>query len=63
MSVRTSAPSRRRRVFVIALFLVAALVTLPTISYARALTAPGSAPLSMRTVDWIRAHHVGLHEP
>lgn len=57
MSVRTSIPSRRRRVAVIALFAVAALVTLPTVSYARALTAPGSATMSMRTVDWIRAHH------
>ncbi|MBL7260231.1 hypothetical protein [Paractinoplanes lichenicola] len=47
--------TRRRRVTLVVL-LVAVLLAVPGISYARALTAPGSATLGMRTVDWIRAH-------
>ncbi|NMO53728.1 hypothetical protein HH310_21395 [Actinoplanes sp. TBRC 11911] len=50
-------PARRRRIALISLLVVAALVIGPTISYARALTAPGSAPVGQRTVDWVRGHH------
>jgi hypothetical protein len=57
VSIRTS-PARkdRRRLFgLVALVLVMAMAV-PGISYARALTAPGSATFGMRTVDWIRAN-------
>lgn len=49
---------RRRLLGLIAIFVVVAL-TVPGVSYARALTAPGSATFTMRTVDWIRANHGG----
>jgi hypothetical protein len=32
---------------------------MPGISYVRALTAPGSATMTMRTVDWVRGHGGG----
>lgn len=49
--------SRRRRIAGIAALLVVALMIAPAVCYARALTAPGSATLAMRTVDWVRANH------
>jgi hypothetical protein len=48
---------RRRRLIGLAALLLLALLIAPGVSYARALTAPGSATLGMRTVDWIRSHH------
>jgi hypothetical protein len=38
---------------------LALLMVLPTISYARALTYPGSATWTMRTVDWVRGNGGG----
>ena len=52
-----AARSRNRRVFLVAVLALALLLVPPTVSYARALTAPGSATWGMRTVDWVRAHH------
>jgi hypothetical protein len=46
---------RRRVALLIATALVLALA-MPAWSYGRALTAPGAAPWSTRTVDWIRDH-------
>jgi len=43
----------RRRVIVM---LASLLVAAPAWSYARALTAPGSAPITNRTVEWLRDH-------
>jgi hypothetical protein len=43
-----------KRLVLIALALI---LVVPTASYAHALTAPGSATLSMRTVDWVRSMH------
>lgn len=48
---------RHRRVLALVAAVAVALALVPAMSYARALTAPGSAPRSVRTVDWIRAHH------
>lgn len=64
----TEAPSRRgrrrpvrRRHPVRRALLVAVLVLLLPVgwSYTGALTAPGSAPLSARTIEWMKAHHGG----
>jgi hypothetical protein len=68
--VRTPGPSGdrgprhrvpRRRHPVRRAILVAVVVLLAPVawSYGRALTAPGSSPLSARTVEWIKAHHGG----
>jgi hypothetical protein len=35
------------------------LLVVPTMSYAQALTYPGDAPLSVRTVEWVRDHGGG----
>jgi hypothetical protein len=48
---------RRRRVLAVAALVLVAVLIAPAVSYARALTAPGSAPWGMRTVDWIRSNH------
>jgi hypothetical protein len=48
-------PTSRRRTVLVALVLLA-LLTVPAVSYTRALTYPGSAPWSSRSVDWLRAH-------
>ncbi|MHB8188678.1 MAG: hypothetical protein ACYDDU_21970 [Dermatophilaceae bacterium] len=45
----------RRRVVVVALALVLALLA-PGVSYAQALTYPGSATWQMRSVEWLRDH-------
>lgn len=50
---------RRRRVLAAVALVIVLLAVAPGISYYQALTAPGSAPVGMRTVDWIRAHHGG----
>jgi hypothetical protein len=47
---------RRRRWIALAVCL---LLVVPAISYARALTYPGSAPFSVRSVEWIREHGGG----
>jgi hypothetical protein len=47
----------RRRLIVMAALVVVLFAVFPTVSYARALTAPGSAPWGQRTVDWVRANH------
>ena len=47
----------RRRLLAVAILVLVLLATAPTVSYVRALTAPGSAPWGQRTVDWIRANH------
>ena len=52
--VRTARRRRLRRFVVLALV---SILIWPTISYGRALTAPGSATWQMRTVDWIRLQH------
>jgi hypothetical protein len=46
-------PRRRAEALITALALIVA-VAIPGWSYAAALTAPGSAPWTVRTVDWIR---------
>jgi hypothetical protein len=56
--MRVSLRSRRRIAAGLAAVL-AILIVLTGVSYARALTAPGSATFGMRTVDWVRAHHGG----
>jgi hypothetical protein len=48
---------RRRRVVAVAGLVIVLLAIAPAVSYAGALTAPGSAPLGQRTVDWVRANH------
>jgi hypothetical protein len=51
--------SRRRRITAVLAVLLVALLVAPAASYVNALTAPGSATLGMRTVDWVRSHHGG----
>ncbi|MBU2668001.1 phosphodiester glycosidase family protein [Actinoplanes bogorensis] len=46
---------RRRLLGLVALFLAIVMIV-PGVSYVQALTAPGSATFTMRTVDWIRGH-------
>jgi hypothetical protein len=58
-SARRPGARRRRRVLVVAALVLVAVLIAPAVSYARALTAPGSAPWGMRTVDWIRSNHGG----
>ncbi len=50
---------RRHRVRTLVLLVLVALLIPLGWSYAQALRAPGSAPLSARTVEWIKAHHGG----
>jgi phosphodiester glycosidase len=52
---------RRRRRQVRRVVLVVVLVLLIPVgwSYANALLAPGSAPLSARTIEWVKSHHGG----
>lgn len=50
-------PRRRRRLT--AVVVVAAVVAVPAVSYVRALTYPGSAPFSVRSVEWVRDHGGG----
>jgi len=58
MSIVSRGPRLRRRRFLRLVVLAAVLLAIaPTVSYLRALTAPGSATWQMRTVDWIRAQH------
>ena len=47
---------RRRRRLRIALLVVLALLVPTGWSFGHTLTAPGDAPLSMRSVDWLRGH-------
>ena len=49
-------PLRRRRLI---LLVTAALLVVPTVSFARAMTYPGSAPASVRAVEWVRDHGGG----
>jgi Phosphodiester glycosidase len=51
----------RRRHRVRRVVLLVLLLLLPPVgwSYAQALRAPGSAPLSARTIEWIKEHHGG----
>jgi hypothetical protein len=48
---------RRRRVLGLCAVALAVLLIIPGVSFVQALTAPGSATLAMRSVDWVRAHH------
>ena len=50
---------KRHRVRNTVLLVLVALLIPVGWSYAQALRAPGSAPLSARTVEWIKAHHGG----
>lgn len=56
------APPTKRRWFRrkrwIALFVVAALLSPIGYSYGRALTGPGTDALSIRSVEWLRSHHL-----
>lgn len=52
---RRARTNRRRLVTT----LVVGLLVVPTVSYAQALTYPGEASVSERTVDWIRDHGGG----
>jgi hypothetical protein len=45
----------RRRAVAVATGLILALLV-PAVSYARALTYPGSATWQMRSVEWLREH-------
>lgn len=47
---------RRRRVLGITALVLVAVLAAPSWSYAAALTAPGSAAWTTRTVDWLRDH-------
>lgn len=47
---------RRRRLI---LLVMAALLMVPTVSFAQAMTYPGSAPASVRAVEWVRDHGGG----
>ncbi|WP_436531581.1 phosphodiester glycosidase family protein [Actinoplanes sp. HUAS TT8] len=47
----------RRRVLRIIALVAVLLLVWPAVSYARALTAPGSATFTMRTVDWVRSNN------
>jgi hypothetical protein len=49
--------ARRRRIRRIALIVLVLLLAPVGWSYAQALRAPGSAPLSARTIEWIKEHH------
>jgi hypothetical protein len=50
---------RNRRILGVFALLIAVMIAVPGVSYARALSAPGSATTAMRTVDWIRGHGGG----
>jgi hypothetical protein len=50
---------RRHRVRNAVVLVLVVLVVPVGWSYAQALRAPGSAPVSARTVEWIKAHHGG----
>jgi hypothetical protein len=54
---RTRRHPRRRRVLTLVALALVLLMIAPTVSYVRALNAPGSATWQMRTVDWVRANH------
>lgn len=49
-------PGTRTKVVILVL---AALLVLPTISFVQAMTYPGSAPASVRAVEWVRDHGGG----
>lgn len=51
--------TRPRRRGVLPLLALVVLLLVPTVSYAQALTYPGDAPLSVRTVEWVRDHGGG----
>jgi hypothetical protein len=51
------APGKTRSSKVV-LTVLAALLVYPSVTYVNALTYPGEAPVSVRTVDWMR--QVGL---
>jgi hypothetical protein len=53
--MRAPGKTRRRKVVLIVL---AALLVYPSVTYVNALTYPGEAPFTVRTVDWMR--QVGL---
>ncbi len=48
---------RRRRKRRIALLVVAAVLAPITYSYVTTMVRPSSLPLSVRTIEWIRANH------
>lgn len=52
---RRRSPRRRRLI----LLVTAALLMVPAISFAQAMTYPGSAPASVRAVEWVRDHGGG----
>ena len=52
----SSGGRRRHRWWLIAALVVMVMLAGPAVSYTRALTAPGAADWSSRTVDWIRDH-------
>jgi hypothetical protein len=55
-----SPPRRRKWRIVIGAGAVLALLAVPVVwSYVRALTGPGSDPVSARTIEWGREHHLG----
>jgi hypothetical protein len=54
--VARSRRSRRLRRATIAAGVVALLLVVPGISYAKALAYPGSASVQMRSVEWVRDH-------
>ncbi len=56
---RRRPPAGRRRRRRIAALLVLALLAWPGVSFAQAMTYPGSAPASVRAVEWVREHGGG----
>ncbi len=50
---------RLRRRLGVALLLAAVVLVVPGVSFARAMTYPGSAPASVRAVEWVRDHGAG----
>jgi Phosphodiester glycosidase len=55
---RPAARRRGRRVALVAL-IAAVLLAVPAVSFVRAMTYPGSAPATVRAVEWVREHGGG----
>jgi hypothetical protein len=56
---RTEKRRRRARLWRLIALVLVLLMMVPTVSYVRALTYPGSATFAMRTVDWVRSNGGG----
>ncbi|PFG39350.1 hypothetical protein ATJ97_1853 [Georgenia soli] len=52
----TARPARRRHLLRWVVLVLALLMIVPGVSYARALTYPGSATVEVRTIEWLADH-------